>query len=331
VRNNLRIIIALLVVLALLAFMMAYTVRFTESAVVTTFGKANDNAVKREPGLYFKLPPPFQSVTKYDTRTHLLELKVETQQTKDDRQVSVETVCLWRVADPLKFFRMFSLAGDLPEEHIREAESALRANLRAVSSNVSLFTLDELFTTGSVGSKLPDLEKRMLASFREASDKQGSQLADYGIEAVSVNITRIMLPEEVSRAIFERMKAGRERIAKEIESEGQSQAQAIRDKAAADAQRISSFAEQLAQTIRGKGDEESKPFIEQMASHPEFAVFLSQTEALKKFNPKQSTIVIDADMPGFNMLSPDYMKNLRPGLLAPKAERSEDGAKEGRR
>jgi regulator of protease activity HflC (stomatin/prohibitin superfamily) len=61
------ILVGLVFVLALLAFACAFTVRFTETAVVTRFGQAGEDAVKREAGLYFKLPYPFESMTKYDT------------------------------------------------------------------------------------------------------------------------------------------------------------------------------------------------------------------------------------------------------------------------
>ena len=280
-----RILIAAMLVLALLAFMMAYTVRFTEAAVVTTFGKASENAVKTEPGLYFKWFPPIQNVTKYDTRTRVLQLRVETQQTKDNRQVAVETLCTWRVNNPLKFFQIFSNEGDRPEQHYQAAERALSASLRAAASAVSGFTMDELFTTNAGGSKLPELEARMLAAFREASNQKGGKLDDYGIAAEQVAVTRVLLPDEVTKAVFERMKAGRERIAKEIESQGQSQAQAIRDKAMSDAGRITAFADQLAQNIRAKGDSEATEFYRAMQENPDLAVFLSNMEFIRSINP----------------------------------------------
>ncbi|MFY7895599.1 MAG: SPFH domain-containing protein, partial [Phycisphaerales bacterium] len=89
----LRYLVAGLVVVVLASFAFTFQVRFTEAAVKTTFGKATAESVITEPGLRFRLPYPFQEVTKYDTRMRLLAMKVETQQTADNRQIAVETFC----------------------------------------------------------------------------------------------------------------------------------------------------------------------------------------------------------------------------------------------
>ena len=99
-KNSVLMIVAGLVLLALLSFSMAFTVRFTESAVKTTFGSAGSDDVITEPGLRFKFPYPIQSVTRYDTRLRVLQIKLEQVQTADNRQVAVEAYCTWRVKDP---------------------------------------------------------------------------------------------------------------------------------------------------------------------------------------------------------------------------------------
>src|ERR1043165_1762196 len=105
--------------IALLAFTVTYTVRFTEAAVVTTFGKADQSDVHAKPGLGVKWPYPIQSVTTYDTRVRVVTSKFEQMATADARQVVVETFCTWRVKDPLVFFQKFSNAGDRAEDHFR--------------------------------------------------------------------------------------------------------------------------------------------------------------------------------------------------------------------
>src|SRR3954466_12064032 len=103
--------------IALLAFTITYTVRFTEAAVLTTFGKADETDVRKDPGLYVKWPYPIQSVTTYDKRTRVLSTKFEQLSTADSRQVVVECFCTWKVSDPLLFFRRFSNAGQRADEH----------------------------------------------------------------------------------------------------------------------------------------------------------------------------------------------------------------------
>ncbi len=314
-QKALRYVLAFLVILVLVSFTVTFTVRFTEAAVVTTFGRATESDVKRDAGLYFKWPYPIQSYTKYDTRVRLFTLKVETQQTKDNRQIAVETFCTWRVSDPLKFFQTFRIGGERAEEHYGAAEQALRANLRAAAGVVSNYTMEDLFTTVSGQSKLPELEAKMLDTFQRASDQKGSQLADYGIQAVDVGLTRILLPEEVTRAVFDRMKATRDRLSKEIETQGQSQAEAIRTKAKSDAERITSFAQGLADRIRTRGDLEAVPYIEKMNQMPELAVFIANMDFIRKIDPRTSTLVVPSTMPGIGALMPDALSSLKPGQL----------------
>lgn len=314
--SKLRWILAFVLAAALIAYAFTYTVRFTEAAVLTSFGKAGEGAVKTEPGLYFKLPYPVQSVTHYDTRCRLLQTKLETATTADDRQVIVETFCTWRVSDPLKFFQNFSNAGDAAESHYKNAEQGtLTTALRAAAMAVSSYRLGELFGTGREGSKLPDLEKRMKLAFETTSDETGRKMADYGIEAVDVGITRVVLPAEITRAVFQRMQAGRDRLTQETESQGESRAQEIKSKADADAEKIRAFAKRLAEQIRNQGDLEASKYMAQMASNPELAVFLSNMQFIKDAYGTKTTMVFSSQLPGVWMLFPDALSRVKPGEI----------------
>ena len=138
VRNKLLSIPAIVmyvIVAALVLFSTTYTVRFTEVAVLTTFGKAGEGSIKTEPGLKFKWFYPIQQVTKYDNRIRLVQGQSETQQTADDFQIVMEAFLTYRVTDPLAFFRNFSSAGDRAVDHFARAEhvvlGALPASWRA--------------------------------------------------------------------------------------------------------------------------------------------------------------------------------------------------------
>ncbi len=311
-KKSVQLIVAVVILVVLAAFMCTYSVRFTERAVVTTLGKATKDSVKVEPGLYLKAPPPFQSVTKYDSRVRIFTLKVETQQTADSRQVAVEAFCTWRVADPLKFFQNFSGSRERSEEHYARAESVLKANLRSAVGVVSTYSMEDLFTADAGKSKLPALEAQMLAALQDAKGNTGGaagtgRLADYGIEAVDVGLTRILLPEEVTKAVFDRMKSGRERIARETESRGQSEAQAIRDRANADSKRIKAFADGFAQSIRDQGDREATQYLAKMNENQELAVFLEKVKFLREVQPRTATLIFSTNMPGMDLLSPDTL------------------------
>lgn len=315
-RKFITFIVTAVVLVALLAFASMFTVRFTEAAVVTTLGKADEQDVITTPGLRFRAPY-FQKVTKYDTRVRPLSTKLETLQTADNRQVVVETFCTWRVTDPLKFYQRFSNAGYTAEEHYKAAELALVGNMRAAGGQISKYRMDQLFGTSQTdeGSGLARLEEQMKSSFAASEDKSGLKLSDYGIAAVDMGITRIVLPEETTKSVFERMKTTRERLAQETDSRGAAQAQAIKAKAESDARKIKDFAERLAQEIRNRGELEAAPYMARMNVNPELQVFLQNMDFLREGLGKQTTLVLSASTPGVGLLYPDALEQLKSGQI----------------
>lgn len=300
--------LALLFLVALLSFTVTYTVRFTESAVLTTFGRAGDDAVTREAGLNFKWPYPIQSVTKYDTRVRFLEARLETQQTADDRQIIVRAFCLWRVSDPSRFFRNFSDAGDSAEDQYRKAESILSANLRSAMAETSRYRMDELFTDDPSASKLPELERRILDRLVGAETDVGS-LAEAGIEVEVLGINNIRLPEATTRNVIDRMSADRDRLAQALRSEGEARATAIRESALQNANAIRAFANRRAEEIRALGERESAPFLARMAEEEELAVFLREIEFLRNALAKRATLVWPFETPGMNLFNPSAIES----------------------
>jgi membrane protease subunit HflC len=315
VRRALTYFLTAVFLIALLSFTITYTVRFTDVAVVTTFGRADTTDVRTEPGLYFKMPYPIQSVTLYDKRMRILTNKFEQLSTKDNRQVAVETFCMWRVEDPLKFFQSFSNAGLRADEHYNRAEFALRQNLRTAAALVSQYEMGELFSASKDGSKLKELQDRMLKSFNGSQDDSGLRLADYGIAADDLGLMRVVLTEEVSKTVMERMRAGRDLIVKETQSQGQAMAESIRTQAESDANRIAQFADFLGQKIKSQGELEAVPYYEQMNDNPRLAAFNANMEFIREVYSKKMTMVVSSSMPGIGMFFPDAGESMKTGEI----------------
>src|SRR5262249_31113866 len=161
----------------------------------------------------------------------------------------------------------------------------------------------------------PELEGKMLAAFESPSDQTKEKLDDYGIEALDVGITRVVLTEEVTKAVFERMIKSREKVAKETESQGQAQASAIRSKADADADRIKQLADRLAQEIKNQGDQEAAPYYAQMKGNADLARFESMMDFIRDVYAKRTTLVVSGSMPGMWMLMPDALDSMRTGQI----------------
>ena len=75
----------------------------------------------------------------------------------------------------------------------------------------------------------------MLDSLVQATDREA--LAQYGIRVVDVRIKRLNLPEQNKQSVYARMRAERERIARQYRAEGEEQALRIRPKPIGNARR----------------------------------------------------------------------------------------------
>jgi membrane protease subunit HflC len=332
-QKGFRIVIAAVVVLAILAFMTTYTVRFTEKAVVTTFGRADPSSVKTEPGLGIKWPYPIQSVITYDTRARFTETKSETIATADNRQVILQTYLVWQVTDPLAFFRSYGNGGAREIDHVRQAEETLRAKLRSALSETSRYRLTDLLNASQGGSKLGELEAKILQSLQGASSAATASpptstapantpapatgvLANSGITAIAVGIESMELPQSATESVFKNMQATQEKIAGAETQRGQTEAGAIRNKTESDVRRIRAFTDRTAEVIRAQGDQEAAKYLAQQKEDPRLAVFLQQLRFLRDSGGgKRTTLVLPLSMPGLQVLDPRVQEKLSAGVI----------------
>ncbi len=306
-RLSIIFVFAFVIVLGFITFMLTYTVRFTEVGVVTTFGSASETNIVRDAGLKWRLPYPIQGVTKYDTRVRLLQARSETQQTADNRQVVVEAFVTWRVTDPLKFYQSFGNSGPEPRDHYRAAERLIENQLRSGMSEISAYRFDELFS--ATDSKLGELESVLLERLHHVSGSDRG-VDDFGVEAVFVGINRIVLPQETTGAVFDRMKAQRDRLAAEAKSKGEALAQTIINDADSAAARIRAFAKQRAEEIRVRGEIEAARYYAQLNEEKSLAIFIDQLEFMKSLLGKRATLVLSTNQMGLGIFSPDALSNL---------------------
>ena len=95
----------------------------------------------------------------------------------------------------------------------------------------------------------------MMDDLLQATDR--AALAQYGIRVVDVRIKRLNLPEQNKQSVYARMRAERERIARQYRAEGEEQALRIRAEADRQREEILSIAYKEAERIKGEGDAES--------------------------------------------------------------------------
>jgi membrane protease subunit HflC len=276
-----------------LSLLFTFQVGFDEVAVVTTFGRATEGSVVNrdgtQAGLHLKWPWPIQRVIHMDRRLFVLEDRLEQQETKDRHVVIAKAFAVWRIDEPLGFYRTFRA----PEQ----AEVFLRERLRAAKAELSRFTFDELTSADPAALKLDEAQEALLARVRSDIGGHG-----YGIEVSAVGISRILLPERITRSVFSRMKQTRQRLAQNARSEGRAIARRITSQTDSDRQRIMAFAERVSQDVRAQGDAAAAQYYAEYAKEPDFALFLRKLDALKKSLQKSTTFVLDTGSEPFDLL-----------------------------
>lgn len=273
--------------------LFTFRVNFDEMALVTTFGRATDNSVVntegKQAGLHLKWPWPIQNVFRMDRRFFVLEDRLEQQETKDRHVVIAKAFAVWRIQDPLRFYRMFRSNED--------AEAFLQERLRSTKAEISRFTFDDLTNADPAKLKLDEIQQALLNRMR--TDLAGHAC---GIDVVNLGISRILLPEQITRSVFSRMKQTRQRFAQNARSQGKAIAQSIKAQTHSDKQRIMAFAERVAQHIRAQGDAAAAKYYSEYNKNPEFALFLRKLEALERSLKRNTTFVLDTDSEPFELL-----------------------------
>lgn len=260
-------LLILLVIAVVVLSSSVYVVNQAEQAIVLQFGEPV--RLVKEAGLKVKIPF-IQKVVFYDKR--LLNLDPPTQEVvlNDKKRLDVDSFTRYRIVDPLKFYQ--TVRTELQARS--KLEEIVNSSVRKVLGRV---TLQEL---------LSEERSEIMEAMSSAVKKDAEQI---GVDVAEVRIRRADLPVEVLQAINDRMKAERDRDAKEFRAQGQQIAQQIRSTADKERTIIIAEAEQQAQIIRGEGDKEATQIWNDAASvDAEFYAFYRSLEAYRNSLAKEN-------------------------------------------
>ena len=127
-------------------------------------------------------------------------------------------------------------------------------------------------------------------------DKAAAAVGDLGVEIEDVRIKRADLPQENSEAVFQRMKAERQRIAKEYRSEGEEAAKEIRAEADKTRKVVLADAYMNAQILRGKAEAKAnKIYASAHEKDPQFYAFIRSLEAYRESLSEGMRLVISPE------------------------------------
>ena len=287
----------------LVLYLCTFQVRFTEVAVVKTWGKPADAAIL-EPGLQFKWPPPIQNVVVYDKRIRTLEDRTEETRTQDSKNVIITTFTLWKIGegadDPIKFLTNF-------RDGVEEGADMLRTTIMTQKHAViGKHLFDELVSTNPQKRKLKVIEEEIRDAVATVARGQ------YGIEVVGFGIKKLALPKSVTTTIFENMKANENKEAQRYESEGESTARDIVATARAAQGRIMAAAREKVAEIEAEAEQRVSEYYREFDEHPELRIFLDTLRTYTEALQNRTTLIIDTETKPWDLFTIEGRQRIRP-------------------
>lgn len=209
-----------------------FTVQVDQTAILTLLGKPVREYTT--PGIRFKIPFAHQVV--YFSKK-LIEYDSDPSEiiTNDKKNLVIDNFCRWKVSEPLKFYLTVKSYG----EAFNRLDDIIYSEMR---NELGKHTLIEIISHNR--QKIMD----------NVTDLTRKKAQEFGIEIFDVRIKRADLPIQNEKAVYARMKAERERIAKQYRSEGQEEAQKIKARTEKEKAIILANAYQKEQEIKGETD-----------------------------------------------------------------------------
>ncbi len=270
--------------LLMLAYLSVFYVSEHEKAILFRLGEMVDSDYT--PGLHFKTPI-INKVSTFDARVLTLDAKSERFLTSEKKNVIVDSFAKWQIGDVGLFYT--TVGGDEYQANLR-LDQIMKDALR---SEFGVRTIKQL-----ISEDRSELRQTLLTKLSPVAAK-------FGIKLIDIRIKRIDLPQEVSNSVYQRMRAERERVAREFRSQGAETAEQISAEADKQKQVILANARRDGENIRGRGDAQSADiYAQSYGKNAEFYAFYRSLQAYQtSFEKTQDTLVLKPDSDFFKYFS----------------------------
>jgi membrane protease subunit HflC len=270
---------ALAVAAILILYATFFSVRETEFVLITQFGRPIRTTT--EAGLHAKWF--FQTAIFFDRRLRVYNPRPSEFLTRDKKNIVIENYVAWKIQDPERFVQT---VGDPIAAEMRLHDIIWSG----LSAALGTHDLDSIVSVSPEKIQAA----HMLDDLTALTDR--AALEQYGINVVDVRIKRLNLPEQNKQSVYARMRAERERIARQYRAEGEEQALSIRADADRQREEILSVAYKQAEKTKGEGDAESTRIYGQAYSrNPKLYKLLRTLEAYKKILDDKTTAILSSD------------------------------------
>ena len=271
--NSLKFIVP---VAAFLLWAAVFTVDERQEAILFQFGEILE--ADFEPGLHLKMPF-INNVRKFDKRILTIDQKPERFLTREKKDLIVDSYVKWRIVDVVQYYK--TTQGD-----------ELTAG-RLLYENINNGLRDE-FGKRSIQEIVSGDRAQIMSLMTQQASERAKSL---GIEVVDVRVKKVDYPERVSNSVYQRMRAEREREARDFRSKGHEASERIQ----ADADRQSSIllaeAYRDSEIARGEGDARATEiYAEAYSKDKEFYKFTRSLKAYQKtFSNAGDVILLEPD------------------------------------
>lgn len=271
--NSLKIILPLG---AFILWSSVFTVDERQEAIKFQFGEIIKSDY--DAGLHFKIPF-VNNVRKFDDRILTIDQRPERFLTQEKKDLIVDSYVKWRITDVVQYFKTTQgdelTAGRLLYENINNG----------LRDEFGKRTIQEIISG--------DRTQIMKLMTQQASERAKT----LGIEVVDVRVKKVDYPDRVSNSVYQRMRAEREREARDFRSKGHEASERIQ--ADADRQRSILIAEAYrdSEIARGEGDAKATEiYAEAYNQDKEFYKFTRSLNAYSKnFSSASDVILLQPD------------------------------------
>ncbi|HWH83769.1 MAG TPA: protease modulator HflC [Burkholderiaceae bacterium] len=274
--NRIVLVVGALLLGLMLLSSTLFVVDQRQVAVVYALGEIKE--VIQEPGLKWKLPPPFQNVIFLDRRIQTMD-SPETRPifTAEKKSLVIDWLVKWRITDPKQFIR--NNGSDM-----RSLETRLSPIVHAA--------FNEEVTKRTVGEVLSTARDKVMQDVR---GRLADEAKSFGIEIQDVRIKRVDFVANITDSIYSRMASERKQVANQLRATGGAEGEKIKADADRQVEVIVAEAYRDAQKVQGEGDAKASAiFAEAFGRDPQFAKFYRSLGAYRaSFRNKTDLMIVD--------------------------------------
>jgi membrane protease subunit HflC len=280
-------ILAALVLAIMLLSSTLFVVDQHRYAVVYALGELRE--VIREPGLHFKLPPPFQNVVYLDKRLQTLDTASDDRfLSREKKDLLVDAFVKWRIEDPHQY--LIAVSGNAEHGGDRIAQTVHTA----LSAEVAKYSVHDVVS---------DQREAIARAVRARVTQEARAL---GVAVMDLRLKRVDYSDGAIQSVLERMRAERLRQAADVRASGAAEADQIRADAERQRSVILADAQRQVATIKGEADARATQiYAQSFGKNPEFYRFYRSLEAYRaSFKNRSDVLILDSNSEFFK-----YFKN----------------------